>query len=480
MTDVSFLFLMLPLALMICAFLCLIMPALQKYVLIVFSLVFYACGSPRYMCLFVMLMLISVALAYVIGAFAGKGRKRAALPFLVCGILLNVSLLFYYKYYDFSAQTVNRVLGTNIGLKNLLLPLGISFFAFKAISLLVDVYRGTVVLKKDPTYAVLYLCFFGQVISGPITRYNEFYENYELVKERKSIVKRYTDGAYHFMRGYCKKILIANILSAMASSVFGTDLSRSSAGLLWLGSIAYSLQLYYDFSGYSDMAIGVGNMFGIHSKENFNYPYCTKTVSEFWRRWHMSLGSWFRDYIYFPLGGSRVNSRARLYFNLLAVWILTGIWHGASMNFIVWGLGYFVVIALEKTFEVQSRIKGAVAETIYRILCLIFINFEWVLFNSPGVTSGLRYIKHMLIGSGNELAAGRCVVLLQEYGIVLAAAVLFAIPVIPKLKEYLYQKNKTAYAIANIVLAGALAALFAAAISFVMAGQNNPFLYGNF
>lgn len=257
--------------------------------------------------------------------------------------MLNVGILFYYKYYDFTIENINQVFHTEFGAKNLLLPMGNSFFVFKSISLLVDVYKGTVQLEKNPVCSALYLSFFGQIVSGPICRYNDFYQNW-----KADGLAGFSEGGYRFVRGFIKKVLIANMLSPVANEIFNMDMMQTSAPLLWLGAICYSLQLYYDFSGYSDMAIGIGQVYGIHCMENFNYPYATKFVSEFWRRWHISLGAWFKDYIYIPLGGSRVGIKTRLFFNLLVVWIATGIWHGANWTFIFWGLAYFLAIAFEK------------------------------------------------------------------------------------------------------------------------------------
>ena len=274
-------------------------------------------------------------------------------------------------------------------------------------------------------------------------------------------------------------MVLANVLSHIVTEVFATDITDTSKALLWLGAISFSLYLYYDFSGYSDMAIGIGQMFGIQCQENFNYPYITASVSEFWRRWHISLGTWFKEYIYFPLGGSRVNSKARLYFNLLVVWFLTGIWHGANWNFIAWGLFYFVLIAFEKTTGWPKNFKSRIAQIAYRILTLLFINFQWVLFNSADLHSGLRYIKHMLISPANALADKRALILFGEYGIFVVAGIIFAMPVIPWIKEKA-SKNKTASRVVDVVCAVALCVMFLWALSFVVAGQNNPFMYASF
>lgn len=476
-TDVVFIFIFLPVSLLTLAF----RPKLQKYVLLFLSLFYYACGSPKYFVLLLGMLVLNVGLAYIIEMINEKsGERRWSLFALIVGICLNIGVLFYYKYFDFMTASFNQVFGTTIAARNLLLPMGISFFIFKAISLLIDVYRGTVVLKKNPIYGALYLSFFGQIVSGPICRYNEFYEKIDEAGGKKSAGDMFSDGGYLFVKGFIKKVLLANVLSLITVEVFTMDLEQTSAPLLWLGAVSYSLQLYYDFSGYSDMAVGIGRMFGISCPKNFDYPYMTKSVGEFWRRWHITLGAWFRDYIYIPLGGSRVESRARLYFNLFIVWILTGIWHGANWTFIFWGLGYFVAIALERTFELPKRLKYKWSRFIYRIAVLAFINFQWVIFNSADLLTGLRYIKHMLIGYGYELANVRTWILLKEYGIVLVLAAIFAAPVIPRLKEHIALKGEKTKRISEAIMGITMVLLFICALSFVIAGQNNPFMYGNF
>lgn len=358
--------------------------------------------------------------------------------------------------------------------------MGISFFSFKSISLLIDVYKETVILEKNPIYSALYHSFFGQIVSGPICRYNDFYKSTDFKSYANVTWNLFTDGGYLFVKGFIKKVLLANILSLISTEVFSMDLVETSALFLWLGSICYSLQLFYDFSGYSDMAIGIGNMFGIFCPKNFDYPYMTKSVSEFWRRWHITLGAWFRDYVYIPLGGSRVDSRIRLYFNLLVVWLLTGIWHGANWTFIFWGFSYFLAIAFEKTFQFPACLKQRWSRGIYRVLVLLFINFQWVIFNSADLHTGLRYIKHMLIGYGYEIANVRTIVLLKEYGVIILAALVLATPAIPYLKRFFESKGNKAARGSECVMAVLIGILFVIALSSVIAGQNNPFMYGNF
>lgn len=470
-TDVTFLFIFLPIALVTY----LIKTEWQKYILLLLSLFFYACGSPRYFVLFLLAVVVNVIVGYGVSI---RSRNLARI-FLILGIAFDVSLLFYYKYYDFTIENVNHIFGTDFQVKNLLLPLGISFFVFKAISFLVDVYRGQVELKKNPVYSALYLSFFAQIASGPICRYGDFYATYEQEISKKDKFAQITEGSYLFARGFAKKMVLANVLSHIVTEVFATDIADTSKALLWLGSLSFSLYLYYDFSGYSDMAIGIGQMFGIQCPENFNYPYTTASVSEFWRRWHISLGTWFKEYIYFPLGGSRVKSKVKLYINLLVVWFLTGIWHGANWNFIAWGLFYFVLIAFEKTTGWPKNFRTKVMKIVYRLLTLLFINFQWVLFNSTDLYSGLRYIKHMLISPANALADRRALILCNEYGIFVLAGIVFAMPVIPWIKKKV-SKNKTTSRVVGVVCAVALCGMFLWALSFVVAGQNNPFMYANF
>lgn len=478
-TDITFLFIFLPISLVTY----LIKTKRQKYILLLLSLFFYACGSPTYFVLFLEAVVVNVLLGYGISVKNSGGGTyvRRILPTvcLIAGIIFNISILFYYKYYDFAVINVNKMFGTEFQAKNLLLPLGISFFVFKAISFLVDVYRGKVDLKRNPVYSALYLSFFAQIQSGPICRYGDFYAVYEQELSVKDKLANITGGGYLFVRGFVKKVVLANVLSHITTEVFAMDIANTSKALLWLGAVSFSLQLYYDFSGYSDMAIGIGQAFGIYCPENFNYPYVTASVSEFWRRWHISLGAWFKEYIYFPLGGSRVKSKVRLYFNLLVVWTLTGIWHGANWNFVAWGLFYFVLIAFEKTTGWPQKFKTKVGKAVYRILTLLFINFQWVLFNSADLYSGLRYIKHMLISPANALADRRAMVLLGEYGVFLVAAVIFATPIIPWIKQKT-EKNKALGKVRDIVFAVALGCLFIWGVSFIVAGQNNPFMYANF
>lgn len=288
-------------------------------------------------------------------------------------------------------------------------------------------------------------------------------------------------GINRFVIGFCKKVLLANTLSNITTEIFSFELTEISTSYAWLGAVCYSLQIFYDFAGYSDMAIGISEMFGYTCTENFDYPYMTKSISQFWRKWHITLGEWFRDYVYIPLGGSRNKQKWRNYLNLLVVWLLTGIWHGASWNFVVWGLGYFIAIAIEKMFGLPKRLKTRPARFIYRIVVLLFINFQWVIFNMHDLGDGLQFIRRMVIYSKNPVTALRVRFLLSDYRWFIAAAVLFCFPVIPWLESRIsHSRYIVPYKIFSHSFAILIIVSFIWAVSFVVTGQNNPFVYANF
>lgn len=352
------------------------------------------------------------------------------------------------------------------------MPLGISFFTFKAISYLADIYTGKAKLADNPVHDALYLSFFPQIQSGPITRYSN-------IEFAGTVL--FSNGVYRFLISFNKKILLANILSKITDEVFAAPFESYSISYAWLGSICYSLQLFFDFAGYSDMAVGISEMFGYRCMENFNYPYMTESVSGFWRRWHISLSQWFRDYIYIPLGGSHNNARkTRVYFNLFVVWILTGIWHGAAWRFILWGGGYWAVISLERLFNLPDRLRGRkIIKNLYRIFTLVFINCQWVLFRSVNIITGLRFIKRLFICESNPLATERTLFLLKDYFAFIVSAVILCFPIIPWIGKRIESK-KGLYMIYEAALMVAVGALYICAISFLVSGQNNPFAYANF
>ncbi len=466
-TSLLFVFVFLPLALAVYH---ISVKPLREYVLLVLSLIFYSLGSPDCLLLFV----ISIAATVIIGRSMARAKS---VPFrrglLVLGIAGNVALLFYYKYFNFAVDTWSWIAGREAQLQEILLPLGISFYTFKAISYLADVYTGKAVLTGNAAHDLLYLSFFSQIQSGPITRYNA------CVPAEDHKLDLFADGAIRFMIGFNKKVLIANILANITKEIFGASLDEFSTAYAWLGAVCYSLELFFDFAGYSDMAIGVTEMFGFTCMENFNYPYMTESVSRFWRRWHISLSEWFRDYIYIPLGGSRNKSKARVYFNLFVVWILTGIWHGAAWNFVFWGLGYFVLIAFEKLTGLPDRFKTKFGKVLYRIFSLLFINFQWVMFRAESIRHGLGFIRNMIVYRSMEPANARTLFLLEDYAFFIILAIVLCFPVVPWIRKKLEGKAVAfrAFEVAEYLV---ILLAFIWSVSFVVAGQNNPFAYANF
>lgn len=301
----------------------------------------------------------------------------------------------------------------------------------------------------------------------------------EAFHERRITFEDFSEGTYRFIIGFNKKILLANTLANITGETFSAGSGDVSMQLVWLGAICYSMQLFFDFSGYSDMAIGISQMFGFGCPENFNYPYMTASVSGFWRRWHITLGAWFRDYVYIPFGGSRVKNKNRVYLNLFVVWLLTGIWHGSSWNYIFWGLAYFIVIAFEKTTGWPEKLESRLCRILYRIGTLLFINFQWVIFRADGMKAGLMYMKSMVWCPQNALADARAGFLFRDNFVFIIAAILLCFPIIPSLEKY-FEKRKSTRLVWNTVLAIINGMLFLWAVSLVIAGRNNPFAYANF
>lgn len=445
----------------------------RNYILLIASLYFYSYGEPKFV--FVMLgsIVVNYGIAFAISKFQGKNKVPQIL--LILDIVINVGILFIFKYLDFAIRVFNLFLRTELPAKNIALPIGISFFTFQAMSYVVDVYRGTVEVQKNPLYLALYISFFPQLIAGPIVRYSTIANQ---ITNRICTTDKFAEGVRRFFLGFCKKVILANNLSVVASEIFAMDYTSANPVLLWLGSISYSLQILYDFSGYSDMAIGLGKIFGFDFEENFNYPYISKSVTEFWRRWHMSLGQWFRDYVYIPLGGSRV-SVPRHILNMFIVWILTGIWHGANYSFIAWGLGYFVLLVIEKYIVKPEKRENILLRIIWQIVTLLSVNFGWVLFNSSGIRAGIKYCLAML-GKYNTayMLDDRVIRYFREYGVFLILGILFATPIMKIIEDKL-QKSKISKAV-GIVEPISYGIVFLWAVSYIILGAHNPFIYFNF
>ena len=435
----------------------------QNLLLTLMSLFFYAWGEP----VFVLVMIAVIVLNYFFALLVDKYReqKKRAKLIISATLVSNLSIFFVFKYLVFTLSNINSWFNADILVPDIALPIGISFFMFQAISYVLDVYRQTGEVQKNLMNVALYVSFFPQLIAGPIVRYQTIADQ---IKNRKETLDDFTDGVCRFVVGLGKKVLLANTLAIVADNAFASE--NLSVAFAWLGALAYTFQIFYDFSGYSDMALGLGKMFGFHFLENFDYPYISKSVSEFWRRWHISLGSWFRDYVYFPLGGSRVDTKAKLIFNLFVVWFLTGIWHGANWTFILWGLMYFVLIALEKLTRFDKKLG-----VFGHIYTLFFVILGWVLFRANDITHAITYIKSMFGMSRNLIVDETAWLNLTDNKYFFLAALLFSFPVAPWLRKR-FNNNW----VANIIYPLLLVAVFAVAVSYVVKGSYNPFIYFNF
>ncbi len=439
--------------------------AFRNAVLIASSIFFYAWGEP----FFVLLMLASIMFNWLCGLgvakFKDKDVSKAKL-FVALSVVFNLSMMFVFKYLTFTLENINTLFSSNLDTLDIALPIGISFFTFQAMSYVIDVYRGNGAVQKNPFNVALYISFFPQLIAGPIVRYQTIAEQ---INFRKENFADFSDGVYRFMLGFCKKVLIANNVASVADEIFGK--AEISVATAWIGAIAYTLQIFFDFAGYSEMAIGLGKMFGFHFLENFDYPYISKSVSEFWRRWHMSLGTWFRDYVYFPLGGSRVKTKSRLIFNLFVVWFLTGVWHGANWTFVVWGLLYFVLLAFEKLTNFPAKLKF-----FSHIYTMFFVIIGWVLFRAESISAALDYLKTMFFVSSAELFDEKALFFLDNYKFYLIAGILACFPIMPKINEKI-KINKNIYETVSML---AVLVTFIISLTFTIKGSYNPFIYFNF
>lgn len=441
---------------------------LKNTVLLLSSLVFYAWGEPRY----VIWMILSISLGYIFGLLIERFREKRGIAklFMILSVISSLAVLGYFKYADFFILNINAVTGLSIPLLKITLPVGISFYTFQILSYTVDVYRGDVAAQKNPIDLATYVALFPQLIAGPIVRYSDIAQQ---LKNRNHSFEKISAGMSRFIIGLSKKILIANMLGELCD-VFKASNDKSVL-FFWLYAIAYTLHIYFDFSGYSDMAIGLGKIFGFDFLENFNYPYISGSVTEFWRRWHMSLGSWFRDYVYIPLGGNRV-SQARHLFNIFVVWMLTGMWHGAAWNFIVWGLYFAIILMIEKLFLLKYLKKSKVLNHIY-VLLLIIISF--VIFDAASMKDALSYIGAMFGAGDYPFISTEFVYYLRSYGVVLLIGIIGSTP-LPKLVTKKIDESRVGGKIMTILAPVALCVLLAVCTACLVDGSYNPFLYFRF
>ena len=441
--------------------------SVKNLVLLLASLVFYGWGEPSY----VFLMMASIGLGYAFGLLIEKFQNTPwAKVFLILSIIVSLGFLGYFKYADFFITNFNLATGLSLPLVRVALPIGISFYTFQLVSYIIDVYWGRVSAQKNLISLATYITMFPQLIAGPIVRYSDVDEQ---LKQRDITFDKIAYGIRRFSLGLGKKILIANVLGEYCAAFKAAD--EKSIVFYWTYAIAVSLQIYFDFSGYSDMAIGLGSILGFKFIENFNYPFISKSATEFWRRWHMSLGAWFRDYVYIPLGGSRC-SRARNLLNIFIVWMLTGFWHGAEWNFIVWGLYFGILLTLEKTFLLKWLEKYRVLGHVY-ILFLGIISF--VIFDSVNLAGAAAHIGAMF-GSGNlPVMTEITTYYLSSYGIIFLIAVIGATP-IPKYVVEKIKENRTMDTVLNVLEPLVMIILLIVATGYLVDGSFNPFLYFRF
>ncbi len=451
-------------------------PKARNYWLLLMSLFFYAWGEPS----FLPVMLVSILFNYFTALRIDEAKENQFVRklFLVIAVIGNLGLLFVYKYMNFITSTLHEAIPATqemFEVTEFTLPIGISFFTFQAMSYVIDVYRG-VPVQRNLAYLGLYISLFPQLIAGPIVRYTTVADE---INSRQITPDRFCKGMLRFVKGFNKKMLLANILALVADAAFASE--ELSVAFAWLGALCYALQIFFDFSGYSEMAIGLGLMLGFTFLENFDYPYISKTITEFWRRWHISLGSWFRDYLYFPLGGSRVASKLRLVFNLAVVWLATGIWHGANWTFILWGVLYGVIIIIEKLLSIPKHVDGHLGIRIpYQVFSMVAVLFGWVLFRAPDLATAGHYLSAMLGFGSTGLFDINAGFYFLQYGVIFGAGILCSTPLFRTIGNKICEKHRLGEAFCHGVSYTVQAILFLVSVSFIIMDAHNPFIYFNF
>ena len=440
---------------------------LKNTVLMLSSLVFYGWGEPKY----VVLMIASIVIGYFSGILIEAfSQKKLSKVFLGISVAVNLGFLAYFKYADFFIENFNAVTGLSVSLLRIALPIGISFYTFQILSYTIDVYRKDVAAQKNIINLAAYITMFPQLIAGPIVRYSDIAKQLE---ERTHSFENFSKGIRRFVLGLGKKILIANSLGELCDVFKASD--DKSVLFYWLYAVAFGLHVYFDFSGYSDMAIGLGRIFGFRFSENFNYPYISKSATEFWRRWHMSLGTWFRDYVYIPLGGNRV-SKPKWFFNIFVVWFLTGFWHGAAWNFIIWGLFFAVLLIVEKVFLLRYLDKSKV---ISRVYTLVAVGISFVIFNATDMKEAFSYIGGMFGAGDLPLVSTEFFYYLKSFAVTLVIGIIGATPIVKNTVEKIFENNKISKFIWVLEPMG-LVILLAIMTAYLVDGSFNPFLYFRF
>lgn len=468
-SSTVFLFIFLPVLLLI--YYCKLIKSIKikNIILLLASLLFYAYGEPIY----VFVMIGSIIVNYFIGIFIDKykDRKKAKKTIFILGIVFNVVLLVCFKYLNFIFNNLSLIFNKELFAYDIALPIGISFYTFSILSYIIDVYKGEAKVQKNILNVALYVTLFAKLTQGPIVRYNDIEKE---LTDREYSSKNFTKGVIKFIIGLAKKVILSNYVAIIANNCFMTE--NLSVGLAWLGALAYTFQIYFDFSGYSDMAIGLGKMFGFDFKENFDYPYMSGSITEFWRRWHISLGVWFRNYVYIPLGGNRVK-KPRLIFNLLVVWLLTGIWHGANWTFVIWGLLYFILLVIEKFTNLHKNEKFT--KTIGHVYTLFFVIIGWVFFRSVDIQSAIVYLGKMFGINANGLIGATLIEYLKESWFVLIACTIASFPIIGVIQK-IFKKKKISNTVVSVIQAICLCALFILTIAICVSNTYSPSVYFNF
>ena len=432
-------------------------------VLLLFSLLFYAWGEPRYL----VVMLAATVLGYGFG-LAMERFPKAKKGLLIASVASSLSFLLCFKYADFFLENLGALTGRPIALLKLSLPVGISFYTFQILSYTIDVYRGQAAAQKNLIDLACYVTFFPQLIAGPIVRYTDIARQ---LRCRDYSLAQFREGTRRFLIGLGKKVLLANLLGEICAAWRQT--TDASVLFAWLYAVSFTLHIYFDFSGYSDMAIGLGRLFGFRFPENFQYPYISRSITEFWRRWHISLGTWFRDYVYIPLGGNR-KGKPRQFLNIFIVWMLTGFWHGAAWNFLFWGLWFAVLLIIEKTFLLRHLEKSRVLGRFYVLLAVIF---SFVLFDASGLSAALVCITQLLGLGGLPLSSPQAVYLLRSNALLLTAAMVGATPAPKIAAQAIARRWPRAASLLESVM---LVLLLLLCTAFLVDGSYNPFLYFRF
>ncbi len=469
-STITFVGLFLPL---LCAVYLLSKSKYHNVILLIASLIFYAWGEPKYLIVMLLSILVNYFGAIAVYKCQGVWKKFS----LIFTIALNLGFLVYFKYINFIIDNVNTVFHGHIDFIKVALPLGISFYTFQALSYVVDVYRGECKVQKNVYKLALFICLFPQLIAGPILKYHDVAAQFE---NREISFAKVDAGVKRFIVGLAKKTLLANTMGLVADKVFAQAPDAISPLVAWVGAITYSFQLFFDFSGYSDMAIGLGLILGFKFMENFNYPYISKSITEFWRRWHISLSTWFREYVYIPLGGNR-HGKIKQLRNLGVVFLLTGVWHGASWNFIIWGLWHGFFIVLEKITGLSNDMDNKLVNFLRRVYCILIFVIGWVIFRAENIDYACKYIRNMF----------GCINIhdvkyqLTYYGnwyelLILFACVICAVPIFVRMNEWLLYDGTFKKIFANTLVNVWLIVLFILSVASIAASTYNPFIYFRF